>query len=593
MAETTYADLKAELLDTLRASAAIAESRGSSSVAESLRELDNKLVDERFNVVVVGEFKRGKTTFVNALLGTEILPAAVVPLTSVVTVVAHGPEVRAEVVYQDGRTEDIVVDSLSRYVTERENPGNELRVDRAVLHYPAEDLRDGVHLVDTPGVGSVYRHNTDVARAFLPEADAALFLTSADPPISEGERSFLEEVRDASARMFFVLNKADYLSEAERGEAVAFTEGVLEEALGRQTAVYPVSAREALRAKAVRDTERLAASGFPRFERDFREFLLREKGAAIVLSVAGQAGKLLADERNSLEMEERTLGIPERELAEKTREMERIFAEAERSREDTRVLLDGELRKLLAAVEADLRSFRDRDAAAVVEEIDRELGSTEDLREATAQLEDRIGRSVRRSVDRWRTEEEVRIAERFDEATERFVDQTNELVQRTVRLTGEVFGLRLEISSPLRGITPESRFTYSLREVPTMLESLLPDVRRYLPAGMARKLALREVRTRIPDLLDKHAGRLRWDFQQRLDRSRVSLQRTLDRRLAATIESLRHGVERAMVDRAASAERVDIAKTRLAEQRTRLLEIESRLGQIAERAAPLVKSGTA
>jgi GTPase Era involved in 16S rRNA processing len=106
-------------------------------------------------------------------------------------------------------------------VTERDNPGNRLGVDRAVLYWPPEELRDGVFLVDTPGVGSVYRHNTEAAYDFVPEADAAVFLTLADPPISEGELRFLRNVRAEAARMFFILNKVDYLSPADRAEAEA------------------------------------------------------------------------------------------------------------------------------------------------------------------------------------------------------------------------------------------------------------------------------------------------------------------------------------------------------------------------------------
>ncbi len=189
MSETTYAEIRAELEDALRGLARRAEQRSGSGVAEGADALLKKLAEERFNVVVVGEFKRGKSTFVNALLGAELLPTAVVPLTSIVTAVTLGEEPRAEVSFLDGRTETVPVEDLARYVTERENPHNRLGVARTVLYQPAEQLRDGVFIVDTPGVGSIYQHNTEAAYAFVPESDAAIFLTSADPPISQGERA--------------------------------------------------------------------------------------------------------------------------------------------------------------------------------------------------------------------------------------------------------------------------------------------------------------------------------------------------------------------------------------------------------------------
>lgn len=589
MGERTYAELKDRLEETLEEIASVADGRGSSGVADAARGLQKKLAEERFTVVVAGEFKRGKTTLVNALLGAEVLPAAVVPLTSIVTIVSYGEQVRAEIVFQDGRAEEIPVEALPDYVTERGNPGNRLRVDRAHLYFPAEDLRDGVFLVDTPGVGSVYRHNTDAARAFLPEADAAIFLTSADPPISEGERAFLEEVRAEAARMFFVLNKVDYLSERDREEAIAFTEQVLAEALGRKVRVYPVSARRALEGKVHRQAEVLEASGLGRFERDFRSFLLTAKGAAVVASVASQARKLLVDERNSLDVEERTLAIPEEELARRAAEMERIFEEATRSREDIRTLLDREVRRVLEELEDDLAAHRSRDTAALLRQVESELAGADDLKATMAQLASRVEDAVRRAVDRWRVEEEHRVAERFVQATARFVEETNRLVQRTVHLAGEVLEVELEVAPPPAGLTPDARFTYSFFEVPTLLESLLPDVRGYLPKRTARRLLLREVRERIPVLLDKHAGRLRWDFQQRLDRSRIDLQRSLDQRLEATVESLRLGVRRAFQARRKTEREAEGRRAGIARARQQLRRIEEALEAILAEAAAAVE----
>lgn len=225
MARQTYAIERDRLVSHLARLAALADGRDEGAADDAARALAKKLAEERFNVVVLGEFKRGKTTFVNALLGAEILPAAVVPLTSIVTAVAWGDEVRAEITLSDGRVQQVGARDLATYVTERGNPENRLRVERAVLHYPAEDLRDGVFLVDTPGVGSVYAHNTEAARAFVPEADAAIFLTTADPPISDTERQFLKDVREEASRMFFVLNKVDYLSGPDRDEPSSSPEG--------------------------------------------------------------------------------------------------------------------------------------------------------------------------------------------------------------------------------------------------------------------------------------------------------------------------------------------------------------------------------
>jgi ribosome biogenesis GTPase A len=174
VSEAPLASRRDALRGTIAGIRAIAERFDAHASVEALDAVDGKLAEERFNVVVLGESKRGKTTFVNALLGSEVLPTAVVPLTSVVTAVTWGDEIRAEVAFGDGRSGQVPPVELHRYVTERGNPGNRLDLRSAVLWYPAEPLRDGVFLVDTPGVGSIYAYNTRAARDFVPEADSEL-----------------------------------------------------------------------------------------------------------------------------------------------------------------------------------------------------------------------------------------------------------------------------------------------------------------------------------------------------------------------------------------------------------------------------------
>ncbi|HXF71331.1 MAG TPA: dynamin family protein [Actinomycetota bacterium] len=195
---------------------ALAAGRGDHGVAGRAAALRERLAADRLVVAVVGGLKRGKTTFVNALLGADVLPTAAVPLTSVPTLIGWGEQPAATVRYRDGRSEAARVDDLEALVTERGNPGNRRGVAGVEVAYPAELLRGGALLVDTPGVGSVHRANTETARSFLRKVDAAILLTSADPPISEAEVAFLREVRGEAARVLFVMNRMEGTVEAIR-----------------------------------------------------------------------------------------------------------------------------------------------------------------------------------------------------------------------------------------------------------------------------------------------------------------------------------------------------------------------------------------
>jgi hypothetical protein len=577
MSERTFASERDRLREALAGLADLADARESAATTEDARSLDKKLVENRFNVVVFGEFKRGKTTFVNALLGADILPTAVVPLTSIITAVTWGDEVRARLVYPDDREEDVDPADLGTYVTERGNPENRLGVARAVVFHPSEDLRDGVFLIDTPGVGSVYQHNTEAARGFVAEADAAIFITSADPAISDTERAFLEEIRGHAVRMFFVLNKVDYLSGLDRDEAIAFTKGVIADALGREVPLYAISARRALVAKLVGDDEELEASGLPAFERAFREFLLGEKGEAILDSVRSRALRLVDDERNALDIEERALALSAQELGEARRRMEGVFSEARTKQGDVQALLRQESERLLAILDQDLAKLRAEEAARLMRLATERIDRLDDVRRGAEEVDAFVKDALRADIDRWRHREEERLAAAFRESTSRFVDEADRIERETVRLCGEILGIELAADAGAIELSPYTRFTFSFFEVPTILESILPDVRRFLPRRAARRLLERDLQERIPSLVDKHSGRLRWDFLQRLDQTRRELELALDRRLEATIASLRVGIERSERDRARSEAETRLARNEMGRHRTRLAALRSEL----------------
>jgi septin family protein len=137
---------------------------------KGLTDTRTKLEEETFNLVILGQFKRGKSTFINALLGESILPRAIVPLTSVVTILRYGPQLRVEVQYLNERRQEVQLSELPAYITERENPRNKKGVKEVTVLYPSEYLKGEVRIIDTPGAGSVYSHNTDVAYAYLPSS---------------------------------------------------------------------------------------------------------------------------------------------------------------------------------------------------------------------------------------------------------------------------------------------------------------------------------------------------------------------------------------------------------------------------------------
>ena len=160
--------------------AELAQELGTESIAEEARELAARVSEGRFYVVCVGQFKRGKSTLLNALVSYEAVPTGFVPVTAVPTVIRFGDELHARVHMRDGSWRDVAMPDLKEYVTEELNPENKKAVDAAEVFVPCPLLSSGMCFVDTPGLGSVFTGNTATTQAFIPHIDAALVVVGAD-----------------------------------------------------------------------------------------------------------------------------------------------------------------------------------------------------------------------------------------------------------------------------------------------------------------------------------------------------------------------------------------------------------------------------
>ena len=221
-------------------------SLGTGQDREQIAALRDRLAAARLRVLVAGEAKRGKSTLINALLGRAVLPTGVTPLTAVATTVRYGDDSHVAVRFADGHEEKHPISALPDLVTERGNPGNRRRLAAVTVYLDVPLLAGGVELVDTPGTGSVFAWDTVAARKALETMDAAVFVLTADPPVSAAELNLYRKLSGLSVATFAVLNKTDHLAEAGLAEVVEFTGRVLGGASAAPVRVYPLSARAAL-----------------------------------------------------------------------------------------------------------------------------------------------------------------------------------------------------------------------------------------------------------------------------------------------------------------------------------------------------------
>lgn len=233
------------------------------------------------DVAVLGQFKAGKSSFLNGLVGAPVLPVDVLPSTAVITRIGYGPREGAVVHFLSGETIGIPLSRLAEFVTERGNPANEKQVAIVDVEHPALVPYEGIRFVDTPGMGSVFAHNTRASKDWMPRIGAALVAVSVDHPLSGDDLLLLNDVTAHTPEGAILLTKADRVSAAELDSVVRFIRRQSEERTGRKWHVLPVSDRpgfEAMR-EAVRKylQERIAG----RREEAFAE-ITRHKVRALV-----------------------------------------------------------------------------------------------------------------------------------------------------------------------------------------------------------------------------------------------------------------------------------------------------------------------
>ena len=552
-------------------------------ICEELRE---KIENNVFNLVVLGQFKRGKTTLINALLGAEILPTAIVPLTSIATILMYGETLNIKVYFNDGRVTEIESANLPQYVTEKGNPKNEKDVQEVIITYPSPYLKDGVRLIDTPGVGSVYEHNTDVAYQYLPKSDAALFLLSVDQPVSKAELDFLKDVKEYSHRIFFLQNKADYVSSEDLSESISFSKKIIEECMGSEVKVSPLSAKLALEGKLSGIKELLEKSFLPEFEHILNTFLMQEKGEVLLLSVTNNLLRLLSQARLGLELEMKSLLTPLEELKEKIKIFENKKKEVLAEKDDFYLLLDGETKKIIKNVlEEDLKTFRQELIFKVSKDFESSYGerSGMSLKELREHLEELVITEVKQAFAAWRGIEDDKLAKTFEAACRRFITKIDDTVDSLLKFSAELFAVPFDIVKAEAIWSTKSSFFYRFREQPVGIEIVASSLTLLLPKFIGEKIILKKVKEYLHRVIDMQTAKVGCDFEERLGKSKLDFRWEMFERIEATIEGISKAIEKGMSQKSKGEEAVEEQKAVLVEAEKRMNGVKKRLIQIQQK----------
>lgn len=263
---------------------------------ETLHKLETRVQADSFKVLVLGEFKRGKSTFINAMLGDEVLPAYAKPCTAIINEVKWGERKRALLHYTNSTdngakpAQEIPIDKIEEYVVIKDNVGEikENPYKKLEILWPLEICKDGVEIIDSPGLNE-HEIRQKVTMDYLSTIDAVLLVLSCEVLCSQSELDFIDNnlIRMGHEDIFFICNRINQIRAKEREsiKEYAFSKLASRTKRGRES-IFFIDALGALEARLEPDEQRLNQSGVPELEKELANFLTNQKGRLKILQPA-------------------------------------------------------------------------------------------------------------------------------------------------------------------------------------------------------------------------------------------------------------------------------------------------------------------
>jgi len=541
--------------------AEVAEGFGAEHLAFTTRATADRVSEGLFYVACVGQFKRGKSTLLNALIGAAVLPTGVVPVTSVPSVIRYGGSAAARLRFENTDWTDIALNDVEKYVSEEENPENTKRVTGLEIYIPSPLLKAGMCLVDTPGLGSVFAGNTAATHAFVPHVDAALVVIGTDPPLSGEELQLVETVAAQVDDLLFVLNKVDRASDAERKAAMEFARSVLRKRLRREVAaVFEVSALERLEGRgSSRDWDLLVQA---------LEHLVLNSGQSLVRQATDRAIRRTSHQLLGVIKKDRdALLRPLQESELRISKLRTTLQQAEGAMRDLRVLLTVEQQCLSRVFAEHRKQFLKRAQRNAAKELDQRLCSLSRSRNGPAYRREvnHLAQEVAHmQLTPW-LEGETRYAdEQFRKTSQRFVELRNAFLSR-VGESGivELEELPEELGAE-EGLRARSRFHFhDIERVAAPASPLLFVYDLVLGALRLRKGIIGDAHEFLMQLLEVNSSRVQSDVDERVRESRERLEAEIKRVIGEALTMADRGLARAREVQAAGAPAVEVALARL------------------------------
>lgn len=512
------------------------------NISRSLKDSANRLSKLELNLVLLGQFKRGKSTLANCLLGKSILPSSTVPLTTVVTEIRFGEDDALSVVFKNGKNISQPLNKISEYVTEKKNPKNQKGVDRVVVFCRSDFLKNGIVLIDTPGTSSTFLHNTKVANDYLPNCDAAILLISADSPLSSEETNFIISIKKYASKIFFVVNKCDYFSKHEIKDILKHIETELSK-IGVNADLIPLSARLGLKGKVEKNKKILENSGIKKLENTLMKFLSKKKRETLLDSTNLKLNSISNSLYNRLKSEYASVDMDAKSFQKKIAEFHNQFERVKQSVLMYSGSIDSEFSDIMADIDNNMEDAKGKLPKIIQGKIVKSL----ERRDGKVKFVDRVNSLMKKHVEGelkiWWNELDRRIKERVKEMEKRYVNLVNDTNLELESISKDIFNFGIRPISCDCTINFRTIFYFQVSGF-RQESMILPSLNTLLPSNMVKKRIFRELESKIEEEVDTNLGRIRYDYLQRLEKGKENFKESLFKQLEKTKKEIEIGLKK-------------------------------------------------
>jgi small GTP-binding protein len=514
--------------------------------SQKLLSFCRQIEDNFIYLAVLGQFKRGKSTLINALLGEDILPTSVIPLTSFPTFIQYHEQKGVRVIYSGdkafyevwGLEAKELNNFLSKYITEEGNPQNRLGLSQVEVYYPSPLLQQGIVLVDTPGIGSTHLHNTEATLNFIPQCDAVIFVISADPPVTEVEIEFLKRIQAKIGRIFFILNKIDYLTPADLTKVMDFVTAIFiqKNGIDKDIRVIPLSAKKGLLAKQTNNPQLFTQSGLSKIEEALHCFIKNDKEKTLLERISQKATSIIDEAVMELELSLRSWRLPIEELEHRLEILIKRLEDINSQMTIEKDLLKGEKERFLQTLNEQAQSFIDRMKECLMREVDEVLQKEGyDANKAQEFLDERLPRYFESELEDFSR----RIEGDMNNILKNHYQRSNAIVENIYKIVADLFEIPYMAHEYLEEFKIKRRPYWVTYHSTLALGAPLPEEYwdKILPMPIRKKRVLKRMHLKIEMVVTENVENIRWPTLQNMEKTYLSLIDEFEMQINAVIEN--------------------------------------------------------